>query len=104
MMSYKPLVFVLAVITATVLFAFKSQEPQKEYGTIQFLEYTKKDAITVTVNGELKHITTEFTSDEKKLLETLNNLAAEGWIVNSTDYASTGSFTKRIIYLERMKQ
>ena len=104
MKNYQPLIFVAAIIVATILFAFKSEEPTKLYATIQFHETNKKDAIIVTANGETKSTTTETLYDEKKFLEILNGMAAEGWKITTTDYASTGSFTKRVVYLERIKQ
>lgn len=93
-----------ALLVVSVLFAFKAEGLKKEYATIQFHETNKKDAIMVTVNGESKSTTTETMYDEKKFLEILNGLAAEGWTITSTDCTSTGSFTKRVVYLERIKQ
>lgn len=104
MKNYQPVIFLMAIIVATVLFAFKSEEPTKQYATIQFHETNKKDAIIVNVNGESKSISTETLYDEKKFLETLNGLASEGWKITSTDYASTGSYANRVVYLERIKQ
>jgi len=105
MKNYSTVIFLFAAVTiTTLLFAFKSEEPKKEYATIQYYETFKKDAIIINVNSEIKSISTETSNDEKKFLETLNGLAVEGWVINSTTSTSTGSFTKRIVYLERMKR
>lgn len=104
MKNYRTLMlsaFVLALVP--FFFSFKSDFLKREYGTIQFIETQRKDAIIINLSGELKKISTEQFGDEKKLLEVINTFSQAGWTICSTDCVSTGAYTKRVIYLERLK-
>jgi hypothetical protein len=93
----------LALLAVGILFSFKNDQVTKEYGTIQFAETNRKEAIIVHLGEEIKSISTESYYDEKKFLTVLNQYTADGWSIVSTDYTSTGAFTKRIVYMQRIK-
>lgn len=102
MKNFKTIFFIaLALALLPLLFSFRTEKGIKEYGTIQFIETQKKDAIIIHLSGEVKKISTESFNDEGKLLEVINTFSQAGWIVRSSDCNATGTYIKRIIYLER---
>jgi hypothetical protein len=102
MKTLKPLMFVAVGIAITCLFAFKSEEPVKEYATIEWYEGVKKDAIAIITKSDVRLYSTEQPYDVKKFVEVINLAANEGWEVVNGDINSTA--TKRIVYLERTKK
>jgi hypothetical protein len=114
MKSLKPLLFVVAGMAIAFLFAFKSEEPKKEYCLIR-VSAAYKSEVLIIYNGDSKEYPIGKTGEAltKESVKIINEQLATGWRLISTDVILEGSsgnssyshkYNTYLYHLERTKQ
>jgi hypothetical protein len=86
MKTLKPIMFVAAGMAIALLFAFKNEEPKKEYSMMRVWGGNKVE-ILITYSGDSKEYRLDKKAEEldKEAVKIINDLLAAGWKLISTD-------------------
>lgn len=101
MKTLKPILLVVAVVAVAFLFSFKSEEPVKEYATLQMTMGAKNQIEIFIKNQPSEIFLFKYNERSKTINNKMNELSQDGWkLISSSSPVSQ----EMLLFFEREKK